>query len=309
MKKINITSILKRILVSLALCLPFAAQAYTPSNCLSFTFDGWKECICDHFAGLDNSLNYEPILKAEYLDRAIELDNKQPEKKMDLDGYLKIIDIKQKIALAKKYKNENLALLKEVGAKYGVEPEVIVALITMESSQGKRMGNFDIISSLSTLAYDGRRRTFFEQELFEAIKVHNILERQGREFKGSWAGAMGQCQFMPSSYNKLAIDHDKDGFADIWENKSDVYASVANYLHENGWKAGASAIKQASKAEIKKCKGKEKCAIGSKRLISVQKNDIISHYYLVGSNYDVLMRWNRSKYFVIAVLKITNSIS
>ena len=117
-------------------------------------------------------------------------------------------------------------------------PEIIVALWGVESGFGRNIGDYSIVGSLATLAYEGRRTQFFRSELINALKILDQEHMPASELRGSWAGAMGQCQFMPSTYLRYAVDFDGDGRRDIWTNDHDAFASIANYLAAEGWKPG-----------------------------------------------------------------------
>jgi membrane-bound lytic murein transglycosylase B len=122
-----------------------------------------------------------------------------------------------------------------VSRRYGVQPRFIVALWGIESNYGKRSGDFPEISALATLAYDGRRSAYFRKELMAAIKIVDQGWIRPEDMLGSWAGAMGQCQFMPSSYLQFAVSFNEDGRRDIWNRREDIFASIANYLARSGW--------------------------------------------------------------------------
>lgn len=168
-------------------------------------------------------------------ERIIALDKKQPEHKLTKEEYLAKVINNVRVQKGKKLLAENRALLDDISKKSGVEPEFIVALWGLETGYGENTGNFSVVNSLATLAYEGRRREFFEKELVAALKIiqegHITLD----DMIGSWAGAMGQCQFMPSSFLSYAVDYDGDAKADIWHNRTDVFASIANYLYTVGW--------------------------------------------------------------------------
>lgn len=129
-------------------------------------------------------------------------------------------------------------LLDEVGDRYSVSPRVIAAIWGVESHFGRFSGVRPIITALATLAWDPRRSTFFRGQLFQALEILNRGDIEFARMRGSWAGAMGQPQFMPSSYLEFAEDYDGDGRRDIWSTPGDVFASIANYLKGKGWKAG-----------------------------------------------------------------------
>ena len=159
-----------------------------------------------------------------------------------------------RIEKAKRKLQENLPLLQKIEAKYGVDKEIIVSLWGVETSFGTITGQYDVIRSLATLAFEGRRRTFFEAQLDAALLMLYKGHVSRNLFKGSWAGATGQCQFMPDSHQRLAQDFDKDGIKDIWGNKGDIFASIANYLKKSGWKKGkkiGSLVKNIHKKKLK----------------------------------------------------------
>jgi membrane-bound lytic murein transglycosylase B len=132
------------------------------------------------------------------------------------------------------------ALLDRIEAQYGVDKDVIVAIWGLESAYGTFRGSNPVIGSLATLAYDARRSDFFEEQLIEALKILQSGDVRLANFKGSWAGAMGHTQFIPTSYQSLAVDFDGDGKRDIWsDDPADALASTANYLAKNGWIKGA----------------------------------------------------------------------
>ena len=122
-----------------------------------------------------------------------------------------------------------------MAADYGVQARMIVALWGVESTYGSFHGDFPVIGALATLAYDGRRASFFRGELIQALKIVDHGDVTAAGMTGSWAGAMGQSQFMPSSYLAYAVDYDRDGRRDIWTSLPDVFASIANYLAKAGW--------------------------------------------------------------------------
>ena len=129
-------------------------------------------------------------------------------------------------------------VLKRIDARYGVSSGMLIAIWGIESNFGRFTGSRPVITSLATLAFDARRPTLFRAELFHALTILDQGHINLEDLKGSWAGAMGQPQFMPSSYLKHAVDFDGDGRADIWKTESDVFASIANYLKGAGWVAG-----------------------------------------------------------------------
>ena len=131
----------------------------------------------------------------------------------------------------------NLPRLNEIGRRFGVTPSVLVAIWGHETSYGAVTGNFDLLNSLATLAYEGRRRELFASEFVAGLKMIDRGVPRSR-LRGSWAGATGYPQFLPSVYLRLAVDGDGDGRSDIWRSEADALASIANYLSNAGWKPG-----------------------------------------------------------------------
>jgi membrane-bound lytic murein transglycosylase B len=164
-------------------------------------------------------------------------DRTQPEQTLSLDQYLKQYVIASRVRTGRQMLTRHRALLRKVEASYGVPPAVMVAIWGFESNFGKFTGSYPTIQALATLAYDNRR-PLFRTELFHALQIVDQGVIAAGDLKGSWAGAMGQPQFMPSSYLKHAVDFDGDQRADIWSSQADVFGSMANYLKNAGWTAG-----------------------------------------------------------------------
>lgn len=159
----------------------------------------------------------------------------QPEHRLTYQRYLTSRVDAYRIAMGRKEYKRNQAIADEIGEHYGVDPCFIMSFWGMETSYGSYMGNFPVIKSLATLAYESNRREFFRKELFLALHILNEEHVSLKDFKGEWAGASGQPQFLPSSWVKYAVDYDGDGHKDIWKSKPDVFASIANYMKINGW--------------------------------------------------------------------------
>jgi len=164
-------------------------------------------------------------------------DRAQPEATQSLDDYLAQRLTPTRIQTAVTMRQTHAALLDQIEKTYGLPPSMMVAFWGLESNFGAFTGSYQTISSLATLAYDGRR-AIFRNELIAALKIVDAGQITAADLKGSWAGAMGQPQFMPSSYLTNAIDFDGDGRADIWNALPDVFASMGNYLKRSGWQAG-----------------------------------------------------------------------
>lgn len=175
-------------------------------------------------------LELEPVVVAR--DRA------QPEQVQSLDAYLKQRLATRTVRSARTMFARHRRVLEKIESRYGVPAESLVSIWGLESNFGAFTGTRPIITALATLAYDPRRAALFRAELFHALTILDQGQITPDELKGSWAGAMGQPQFMPSSYLKHAVDFDEDGRADIWKTEADVFASIANYLKNAGWTKG-----------------------------------------------------------------------
>ncbi len=264
---------------------------------------------------------------------AVKADNNQPERRLTLDEYIPRAVPQWKINQAKALYQQHKEILNEIGYQYGVQPRFIVALWGVESNFGKFMGNYNIIDALSTMAYEGRREDFFRSETMAALTILDQGHIQMQDFKGSWAGAMGQCQFMPSSFLTYAADGDGDGRKDIWQSKADVFASAANYLSQSGWNNEYSwgrqvSVPQGFDMELEgRVEGKQQTLaqwskLGIKTLDGQelpQPSEQIDAWltmpdkedgraYLVYNNYNVLMKWNHSYYFALAVSSLADAI-
>ena len=301
---------------------------------VSIDFDKWKKNI--KIEALDSGISSKTFdlsfKDVKLIKRVIELDRNQPEFKLTFEDYLsKVVNANRRKA-AKIKLNENLKILDEIEKKYKVQKRFIIALWGIETNFGKNLGSFPVISSLTTLAFDGRRSNYFKKELINALKIIEEGHIMPNEMKGSWAGAMGQCQFMPSSFLNYATDWNNDGKKDIWNTKNDVFASIANYLKSVGWRDditwGRSVLlptekkidfKSFSNKKIYKTmdewselgiKTKEGENLPSRniksRMIIPKKSN--NQVYLVYENFENILDWNRSNYFAIAVGVLSDSL-
>jgi membrane-bound lytic murein transglycosylase B len=271
---------------------------------------------------LDESLkNIKPIKKI------IELDRRQPEFTMTFAQYIQNIVPKSRKNKARKRMNANDKLLTEISKKYGVQKRFIVALWGVETDFGDRMGSYYIPEALATLAFEGRRHEFFRKELMNSIIMIDQGDIEAKKMKGSWAGAMGQTQFMPSSYLAYAVDYDGDGKKDIWGTKADAFASIANYLKNTKWDNNltwgrkVTPPKKINKDWIKKDKKLsewQKLGFRKANGDDLPKRDLVAMLsmpdgkngdaFLVYDNYKRILKWNRSDYFATAVGYLSDSL-
>ena len=287
-------------------------------------FANWLEGIrSDALAAGGNGEILDPILaNFKLLPRVIELDRNQPEGRLTFEEYLSKVVPQRRVIAARQRLKKHAWVLGDVEADYLVQRRFIIALWGIESDFGRFTGGYSIVNALGTLAFDGRRSTFFRSELIDALKILGMGEVSNSQMTGSWAGAMGQCQFMPSSFHRFAVDYDKNGKRDIWDSLPDVFASIANYLYRSGWK-----FDQTWGREVTLPQNFDLTLIGLEHAntiqgwqdIGVRRADgtdlpgrqlsaaIIlpdgagSTAYMVYDNFRNIMKWNRSTYFALAI--------
>jgi membrane-bound lytic murein transglycosylase B len=170
--------------------------------------------------------------------KVLERDRHQPEFTMTWDRYRALVINDQRVVNGREAWKQNRALLGQVQSRYGVDPRIILGIWGLESSFGTTIGSFNVIEALATLAWEGRRASFFRAELLAALKILEAGDISPARMTGSYAGAMGQPQFMPTSFVRYAVDFDGDGKRDIWNDRADVFGSIANYLAKSGWRGG-----------------------------------------------------------------------
>jgi membrane-bound lytic murein transglycosylase B len=280
--------------------------------------------------GINKTTVENAFVDVEFLQRSVKSDKGQPEFKLTLDEYIPRAVPEWKVKQARKAYQKHYALLHKIGKEYKVQPRFIVALWGIETNFGRLTGNKKVISALTTMSYEGRREALFKKQLFAALTILEQGHISQDKFIGSWAGAMGQVQFMPTSYLKYAVDYDKDGRKDIWGTHADIFASAANYLKTEGWEYRETWGRQVTLPEnfdialagIKKTKTlKEWQALGVRRFdgsdlphVDIQASIVIpddkhGRIYLAYNNYRVLMHWNRSYYFATAVTYLSERIN
>lgn len=264
------------------------------------------------------------------LPRVIELDRKQPESTLTYERYLKLVVPTSRIVKGQALLNAHRDLLHQIETQYGVPPHVVVALWGIESDYGLRTGGFQTIAALATLAYDGRRGAYFRSELLNALRILDDGHIPADRMVGSWAGAMGQSQFMPSSFLNAAVDFNGDDRRDIWGTLGDVFASTANYLKRAGWRADEpwgqrvtlpddldrrflglnvqKAVDAWQELGVRAADGSRLFTPASQQGSLVTPSEGIEPAYLVFQNFRVFLKWNRSTYFALAVGHLSDHI-
>ncbi|HJN22838.1 MAG TPA: lytic murein transglycosylase [Rhodospirillales bacterium] len=263
------------------------------------------------------------------ISRVIELDRKQPELTLTFDQYQRRVVPKSRVEKGKRKLRENRALLEKIGKRYGVQPRFIVALWGIETDFGRITGGFPVIPALTTLAFDGRRGAYFRRQLLDALTILDQGHVDIANMVGSWAGAMGQCQFMPSSFLAYAVDFDGDGRKDIWNSKGDVFASAANYLSRSGWRndqtwGRAVKLPQIFDPDLADLKLQKRLSEWQRMGVrktnggDLPKRDLMASVVLTGrpagpafvvyNNYRTILKWNRSTLFAVAVGSLADRI-
>lgn len=260
-----------------------------------------------------------------YRDRVIELDRYQPEFVRAIWQYLDSAVSSTRIANGQEKLAQHRETAQRMQQRYGVPAEIIVAIWGVESNYGSNFGDFSTLESLATLAYDGRRRDFARGELLAALRIIDQGDIAAEQMKGSWAGAMGHTQFIPSSFEAYAVDGDGDGRRDIWGSIPDVMASTANYLARAGWQAGqpwgAEVVLPASfdYAQTDRLSSAEWAAQGVRAvdgdLPSFDSAAVIvpaganGPAFIVGPNFRAILRYNNATSYALAVATLGDAIA
>ena len=235
---------MRRLLILVALITAFTHVALTQTSAPpaepAQPFEVWLADLIQEAnqKGFDEALVQDTLVGIEPLTRVIQADRSQAELNPGLDRYLSTRVTKTNITRGRALAKEHRALLSGIEKEYGVQRRFVLAIWAMESRYGRITGREPIFRALATLAWEPRRASYFRGELFDALTMVQRKHIEAKTMTGSWAGAMGQTQFMPSSYLKYAVDFDKDGRRDIWTSTPDALASIANYLKGYGWQAG-----------------------------------------------------------------------
>ena len=299
----------------------------------SESFEEWKIKFSKYALsqGVSESTLYLIIKDLKFLPKVIEYDRYQPEFYEDTSTYISKRANNKKVNIGLKTYKQNFDLINKVEKKFNVEKELLLSLMGIETNFGKYLGKMDILSSLATLSYDKRRSDFFTKELIIALKLIDNNKIRANELYGSWSGAFGNFQFMPSTILNNAIDFNNDNLIDLKSNE-DSFASAANYLSRMGWNTNdkcfnkiilddqiptkylnysAKQIKHKKKLSFyKKYIKNYNSDLGNDNLIVaiitpdkeiVENSNLYSPAYLIYDNYEIILKWNRSLRFALAV--------
>jgi membrane-bound lytic murein transglycosylase B len=326
------------LLLTMALPLQAAALDAEQENREISGAETFNECIANIqqiaiAKGISPLLAVKTLAKVSFLPDIIESDRRQPEFTVTFGEYLGRRVTDERIEQGRQLLNEHRDLLNRLVDIYGVPPQYLIAFWGLETNYGNYLGSIPTLDALATLACDQRRSSFFTTELLNAIR---LLEKPGvREpLFGSWAGAMGHTQFMPSAYLQYAVDGDGDGEVDLWTSVADALTSAANFLHHLGWKRGFRwgrevrlpedfsfdqlglenklSFEQWQKAGIKTAENTPLPAIPSGTQLQAAlllPSGYQGPAFLVYDNFEVIMRWNRSELYAIAVGHLADRIN
>lgn len=324
-------------LASLALSIPLSMSSAIAAD---KPFNEWLVDVRQQAReqGISQKTIDEALTNLQPIQKVIDLDRKQPEGTMTFEQYRTRVVTADRIKKGREMMRLHAKELAAAEQKYGVPAEYIVALWAIETNFGQNTGGFDVINALATLAWDGRRHDFFKKELMDALRILDQGHVTHENMKGSWAGAMGQNQFMPSSFHRFAVDGDGDGRKDIWGDLSDVFASTANYLHTVGWKQGQTwgreiripaslqglvdseqgtglntrarkSLEEWKRLGVTQVNGQPIPVVPGMTASIVQPDGKGKPAYLVYDNYRCFMHWNKSVYFATSVGLLANEIA
>ncbi len=305
------------------------------------SFDNWKKEF--RLKALSNNISEQTIdmilSNVIFLPKVIEYDRFQPEFYEDTKTYISKRASSKKVQKGLEFYEKNTLLINEIEKNFFVEKELLLALMGIETNYGTYVGKMDILSSLATLSFDKRRSEFFTRELITLLKLIDTNQINYKTLFGSWAGAFGFFQFMPSTIDNHAIDYNKDKYIDL-KNPEDSFASAANYLNKIGWKKNSPCFLKVNLKEnipkkylnvsAKKLNHKRKIKFFKKYIdknnkldnfddnlfvaIITPDKDIIPNAetltpaYVVFDNYEIILQWNRSLRFALAVCTLKKEI-
>lgn len=306
------------ILLGVIACIPLLVQTASAEG----DFSSWLELLRQEALaqGLTPALLDSALRDLAPLPAVLTLEQQQPEREWTLTQYLRQMVTYRRVNWGRQQRDRHRQLLDQIGQHYRVQPRFIVALWGIESDFGRNPGSTPVIPALATLAYAGRRPDFFRQELLAALRILGEGHVPLSQLVGSWAGALGQCQFMPTSFLQQAVDFDGDGRCDIWHSSADVLASIAHYLASLGWRddhtwgrevrlsTPATAEEEGRTKDLQEwqalgVRSQDGSALPRRRLPAtlICPQRAAGRSFLVYPNFHLLKKWNNSTYFALAV--------
>jgi membrane-bound lytic murein transglycosylase B len=305
------------------LCFSLSAHAYDADDFAEWLREFKQEAKAENISAKTIKNTFK---NAKYLPQVIVLDRAQPEFISPFLSYIERRVNPSKIALGRALLQEHDAMLTQIETKYRVPKQILVAFWGLETHYGENKGNFGLPSALMTLAYEGRRADFFRGQLLDAMRIVDAKHNTVAGMRGSWAGAMGHMQFMPSTLLKHGVDSDGNGRINIWTSLSDSFASAANYLATTGWHKDELAMLEVKLPEnfdysLAHLNNRKSAAewmkldvwdMENKALPSLDNAAIVlpqgykGPAFMVFSNFDVIMDWNRSVNYALSVAHLAN---
>ena len=296
-----------------------------PESLSSQTFSEWKASFYQYALteGVSKKTLDNEFVGLKIDNSVIKLISSQPEFTKSIWEYLDTAVSDKRIRRGRKLLALHDSLLKRVEKMYGVQPEYIVAIWGLESSYGNNFGNSNVLRSLASLTYGSKRQKFFQKELVAALKIVQGGQITSQQLKGSWAGAMGHTQFMPSTYEHYAVDFNKDNRKDLWGTLDDVFASTANYLSESGWQAEQawgievelpekfdwdlaspttwSSVSEWAKAGLKRADGRPLNSLDEKEARIFLPAGHTGPAFLTFKNFQAIKQYNNANAYALAV--------
>ncbi len=264
--------------------------------------------------------------QAKLLPRVIELDRSQPEFISTFLNYIGRRVTPSVVDRGRALINQHRALLDDVESEYGVPKHILVSFWGLETAYGGFQGDIDLPSALMTLAYEGRRAVFFREQLFNLMRIADAGHNPMQKMRGSWAGAMGHMQFMPSTFIQYGVDADHDGRINVWKSLPDAFYSAANYLAKVGWRPNEPVMVQVSlpkEFDVSSAKLTMRRSVQDWLKLGVNVPLHYSHLdnaaillpqgwqgpaFMVFSNFDVVMDWNRSVNYALSVANLAEQL-
>ena len=279
--------------------------------------------------GVSKETFLDTVFKLKYPNKKVlKYYNNQPEFKITFNDYYNRNINAARVSKGQKLLATHKLLLEKISKEIFVPAEVIVSIWGIETNYGSYIGNFSIVDSLATLAYESKRKKYFKKVFFNSLLIIDKAYISSDKMIGSWAGAMGQSQFMPSSYLEYAIDNNNDKKSDLWNSYEDIFASIANYLRRHGWKAKEywSNEYYSNEHYLKQLKDKQ---MYSNKLLRKNSNNKLStshldenlsteikvikknpnkRFFLIFNNFNVIKKYNNSNFYALVVGELANII-
>lgn len=331
---------MRNLLVLLGLLVSVSAHAQSiqpsepaqPSESTRSAFDSWLADFRQEAAsqGISQATLDAALGGLVPTERVIELDRRQPEFLQTFDAYLGRRITPKQLARGQELLQEHAALLDALEQKYGIPKAVLVAFWGLETHYGAVLGSLNIPASLATLSFEGRRSTFFRNQLLDALRIIDAGHVQAADMNGSWAGAMGHMQFMPSTFLAYAVDGDADGRIDVWQSLPDAMHSAANYLSRAGWQVQEPVALEVLLPEgfdWRQARAAHRLPVAEWTALGVLLADGAAlpaakgraaivlpqgwqgPTFMVFDNFNVVMRWNRSVNYALTVAQLAHQLA